>query len=331
MSARIWVLGNGGFGTALATHLHRLGHRVRLWGHDAGYTAEIARTRRNPRYLPECVLPASVEVSSEPVSAADYDLVLAAVPTQHLRAVAERLASFLAGPVPIVSCAKGLEQESGLRPTQVLAEVLAAPELYALSGPCHAEELAAGLPASVVLAGRGSHSDPERIQRLLSGESFRVYLNPDLLGVELCGALKNIVAIAAGIADGLALGDNAKAALLTRGLNEMAVFGEALGAERATFYGLAGVGDLITTAVSPHGRNRALGERIGRGATLAEALATTHKVAEGVWTCRSVLARAGALGVEMPITAAVASVLFDGVPPAEAVRNLMTRELRAEG
>jgi glycerol-3-phosphate dehydrogenase (NAD(P)+) len=328
---KICVLGNGGFGTALALHAHGLGHEVRIWGHDVAYTQEIGRTRKNPRYLPKVVLPSSLVVSSEAELVLDgVDLVLFAVPTQHVRSVAERMKVFLSGEIPMVSCAKGMEIGTGKLPTGILTEVLG-PDFpfFALSGPCHAEEVIEGKPASLVVAGKEEDRLPE-IQGLLSCPNFRLYRNPDPLGVELGGALKNIVAIAAGIADGLKLGDNAKAALLTRGLHEMAVLGTALGARWETFYGLAGMGDLITTGVSPHGRNRALGERIGEGETLEQILATTKKVSEGVWTCKSVRERIPDLGVEMPISCEVHEVLFEGKTPREAVHSLMTRLLREE-
>jgi len=328
---KISVLGNGGFGTALALHSSRLGHEVTLWGHDALYTQEIRDTRRNPRYLPKAALPSEMVVSWDGEEALDgVDLILFAVPTQHIRSVAVSLSQSIPQGVPIVSCAKGMEIGTGKLPTGILEEILGSEApLFALSGPCHAEEVVEGKPASLVVAGKDEARLPE-IQGLLSGPRFRLYRNSDLLGVELCGALKNIVAIAAGIADGLELGDNAKAALLTRGLHEMAVLGTALGAEWETFYGLAGMGDLITTGVSPHGRNRALGERIGKGETLEQILSTTQKVAEGVWTCKSIRERIPQLGVEMPISCEVHEVLFEGKLPQDAVHSLMTRLLREE-
>ncbi|MBL8722826.1 MAG: NAD(P)-dependent glycerol-3-phosphate dehydrogenase, partial [Planctomycetes bacterium] len=270
----IAVLGNGGFGTAMAVSLARGAHRVALWGHDALYTQEIARTRRNPRYLEEVVLPDSVLVTAEGGAALDgAELVLVAVPTQHVRRVLESLRAALPVGVPMVSLAKGLEQATGLRPTEVIREVLgpAAP-VAALSGPSHAEEIARDLPTTVVVASP-AEALVRQLQAALTTRTFRVYRHTDVLGLELCGALKNVMALAAGIADGLGYGDNAKAAILARGIVEMARYGQALGADLRTFHGLAGVGDLAVTAFSRHGRNRAFGERIGRGATLAEALA----------------------------------------------------------
>lgn len=329
---RIAILGNGGFGTAMAVTLARAGHAVAMWGHDAVYTAHIAASRRNPRYLDGVALPDAIRVSNDAGAVLDRcQLVLVAVPTQHLRAVLGAVAPALQADVPLVSLAKGLEQQSGLRPSQVIAGVAGRPErVFALSGPSHAIEIARELPTTVVVAGADAAVLPQ-LQAALQTPVFRVYRNPDLLGIELCGALKNVMALAAGIADGLGYGDNAKAAILSRGLVEMRRYGLAAGADPATFFGLAGVGDLAVTAFSRHGRNRAFGERIGRGETLEQALAASPKVAEGVWTSRVVVAEARARGVDMPIATAVARVLFEGLSPRLAVRELMERDPKAEG
>jgi glycerol-3-phosphate dehydrogenase (NAD(P)+) len=328
---KVAILGNGGFGTAMALTLARAGHAVALWGHDPAYTASIAATRRNPRYLDGVALPDGILVTADERAALrDAELVLVAVPTQHVRAVAARLAPVVPRSARLVSLAKGLEQSTGKRPTQALMDELGGPErIFALSGPSHAEEIAHQLPTTVVVAG---HDDAElqALQAALQTKAFRVYRNHDVLGIELCGALKNVMALAAGIADGLGYGDNAKAAILTRGLVEMQRFGLAAGAEPRTFFGLAGVGDLAVTAFSRHGRNRAFGERIGRGETLAQALAASPKVAEGVWTARVVVEQAALLDVELPIASAVARVLHDGLPPRDAVRALMERDPKAE-
>jgi glycerol-3-phosphate dehydrogenase (NAD(P)+) len=327
---RLAILGNGGFGTAMAIALSRSGHRLTLWGHDADYTAEIARTRKNPRYLEGVDLPPSVLVTAESAAAlAGAEGVLAAIPTQHLRAALASMAAHLPTRVPIVSLAKGLEQGTGERPSQVIAEVAPGRPVLVLSGPSHAEEVVRGMPTTVVLAGT-EDAAVRALQDALATPVLRVYRNPDLLGVELCGALKNVMALAAGIADGLGYGDNAKAAILARGIVEMARYGLAEGADARTFYGLAGVGDLAVTAFSRHGRNRAFGERIGRGETLDQVLASTRKVAEGVWTSRVVVERARQLRVEMPIAEGVRAVLFAGLPAGDAVRALMERDPKAE-
>jgi glycerol-3-phosphate dehydrogenase (NAD(P)+) len=329
---KIAILGNGGFGTAMAIALAKSGHAVSLWGHDAAYTQELARTRLNPRYLEGVALPATVQVGSDGAAClAGAEVVLVAVPAQHIRAVLTSLRPSLPPGVPLVSLAKGLEQQTGLRASQVIGEVVGSPaRAYVLSGPSHAEEIARGLPTTVVLAG-ADEAVVKSLQAQLATPTFRIYRNADIVGTELCGALKNVMALAAGIAEGLGYGDNAKAAILARGIVEMARFGLADGADQRTFFGLAGVGDLAVTAFSRHGRNRAFGERIGRGQTLQQALAASPKVAEGVWTSRVVVARSRQLGVDMPIATAVAAVLFEGMPPKDAVRALMERDAKAEG
>jgi glycerol-3-phosphate dehydrogenase (NAD(P)+) len=328
---RLAVLGNGGFGTAMAIAARRIGHDVTVWGHDPGYTAEIQASRRNPRYLPAGIeVPPGIEFTADPHRAlAGAAIVLVAVPTQNLRAAVGGLVVALPAGVPLVSLAKGLEQQSGLRPSQVLQELCPGHPVLALSGPSHAEEVARGLPALVVLAGAGPE-ERRALQQALSDQHLRVYRNDDLLGVELCGALKNVMAVAAGIAEGLGLGDNAKAAILSRGLVEMMRFGQAEGAKPETVWGLAGVGDLAVTAFSQHGRNRAFGVAIGEGRTLEQVLAATPKVAEGVWTSRVVRRRAEELGIEMPLCEAVCRVLFEGLPPGRAVRELMERDRKRE-
>ncbi len=327
---RVAVLGNGGFGTAMAIAALRAGREVAMWGHDPVYTAEVARTRRNPRYLPDVDIPTAVAISADPAAVlVGAEVVLVAVPTQHLRAVVSGMSAHLRAGAALVSLAKGLEQTSALRPSEVLSAIAPGHPVLALSGPSHAEEVARGLPALVVLAG----ATPEirrALQQALSDQHLRVYRNDDLLGVELCGALKNVIALAAGIAEGIGLGDNARAAILSRGLAEMVRFGVAAGARAETFYGLAGVGDLAVTAFSQHGRNRALGVRIGRGETLQAILASTQKVAEGVYTSRVVRGRAVAMGVEMPLCDAVCRVLFEQLSPVTAVRELMERDRKRE-
>jgi len=328
---RVAVLGNGGFGTALALVAQRAGHEVKLWGHDPEYTRSLAETRENPRYLPGVRLPAEIEISSDaPLVLDGAEAVLVGVPTQHLRSALSGIAPRVPRGAALVSLAKGLEQQTGLRPSQVIREAVGeGPPVLVLSGPSHAEEVGRGLPCAVVLAGEASPA-VAALQQALSGQTFRIYRNQDLLGVELCGALKNVMAVAAGISDGLGFGDNAKAAILSRGLVEMARFGVAEGAALQTFFGLGGMGDLAVTAFSRHGRNRAFGERIGRGETVDQILASTRTVAEGVWTSRVVLARAQELGVEMPICAGVCRVLFEGLSPRLAVSALMERGQKDE-
>jgi glycerol-3-phosphate dehydrogenase (NAD(P)+) len=250
------------------------------------------------------------------------------VPTAYLRSTLERLKPFATPGTPVVSLSKGLEVDTFRRPTEIAAEVLSVTRLAALSGPSHAEEVARGLPTSVVAAS----PDAELagwVQRVVGGDRFRVYTNSDLIGVEIAGALKNVLGIAAGICDGLGFGDNAKAALLTRGLVEMQRFGVAHGADPDTFHGLAGVGDLITTCFSPHGRNRRVGERLGRGEPVAD-VTRGPQVAEGVFTARSVFERVTRAGLDAPICAGVYRVLYDGLPPLDAVQGLLDRPQKGE-
>jgi glycerol-3-phosphate dehydrogenase (NAD(P)+) len=231
---------------------------------------------------------------------------------------------------PVVSLSKGLENLTFLRPTEIIQQVLGSTRTAVLSGPSHAEEVSRGLPTTVVVAS----ADLELarwIQERFNTDRFRVYTNADVAGVELAGALKNVIGIAAGISDGLGFGDNAKAALLTRGVVEMARFGVALGAREQTFFGLAGMGDLITTCVSRHGRNRHVGERLAKGEKLPQILATMNMVAEGIYTTRSVHDRASRLGIEMPITTEIYRVLYEDKDPLTAVRDLMLREPTSEG
>jgi glycerol-3-phosphate dehydrogenase (NAD(P)+) len=327
---KVAVLGNGGFGTAMAVVLHGAGNEVSIWGHDSVYTAAIAATRRNPRYLDGVEIPAAIKVTHDAAAALHgAEIALCAVPTQHIRKVMDELAPHVPTGAAVVSLAKGLEQRTGLRPTEVLAERFGAARVFVLSGPSHAEEVANGVPTTVVLAGIDGARLPA-LQTALSTPTFRIYRNADVLGIELCGAVKNVLALAAGIADGLGYGDNTKAAILSRGIVEMARFGAAQGADQRTFYGLAGVGDLAVTAFSKHGRNRAFGERIGKGATLQQALAASPKVAEGVYTSRVVAEKAAQLGIEMPIATAVARILFEDLSPRDAVRALMERDPKAE-
>jgi glycerol-3-phosphate dehydrogenase (NAD(P)+) len=257
------------------------------------------------------------------------DLIVAAVPSSFLRSILTELSDGVPAGVPFLSVVKGIENGTFDRPSQIIVQSLGERPVAVLSGPSHAEEIARNLPASVVVAGSSMELN-QAIQECLSLESFRVYTNPDAVGVELAGALKNILGIAAGICDGLGFGDNAKAALLTRGLVEICRLGVALGGCEATFYGLAGVGDLITTCYSPFGRNRSVGEWIGRGHALQPILAGMVNVAEGVPTTRSVHALARMRQIDMPITAELHQVLFEGKDPRSAVSDLMVRVPKGE-
>ncbi len=331
MSSQVTIIGDGAMGTLCALLLDANGHRVTLWGHDAAYMAEVARQRENVRFMPGVRIPGGVHVTGDDSCAADADLLVSAVPCQFVRAVWSRLRSYVPSSIPICSITKGIENVTLLRPTEIVADVLGAGRmpLAVLSGPCIAPEVVRRLPAAVVAA-----SDDEalaaRVREMFSTPWFRVYTNTDVVGVELAGATKNVIALAAGILDGLEAGNNCKAALLTRGLVEITRLGRVMGAQPETFAGLAGLGDLVTTCISPIGRNRTAGEQIGRGKSVADVQAETASVIEGIATTRSVMALAGRHGVEMPITAAVHRILFEGQAPLDAIADLMARQPKAE-
>jgi len=313
---------------------------VKMWGYDAAQLAEIARNRENRKFLPGYTLPQSLIFEADDAGImAGAELIVSAVPCQFMRRVWMRLAGHVPAGVPVVSVAKGIENDTLLRPTEILAEILG-PQLKAkdsevktavLSGPTIADELARKLPATACVA-CCDQGLAERIQHTFSDGVpwLRVYTNADILGVEFAAAMKNVIAIAAGIIDGTKLGDNAKAALLTRGLTEITRLGVSMGARPETFAGLAGLGDLVTTCISPKGRNRSFGERVGRGLSVEEAREATESVVEGIATCESVVALARRYKVEMPITEAIYQILFQNKPVKEAVADLMRRELKAE-
>lgn len=327
---QVAVIGDGGMGTLCACLLAERGAEVVLWSAFAEHAAALARDRENRQFLPGVPLPEAVRPTADVGDVPrDADFLVSAVPTPYLRAVFRDLQGRLPE-APIVSVSKGIENDTLCRPSEVLRDVLGGPTLAVLSGPCIAFEVARRMPATVVVAAEDQNL-AETVQDAMGNPYFRVYYNSDVVGVELGGPLKNVIALAAGICDGLELGVNAKAALLTRGLAEITRLGVTLGARRETFAGLAGIGDLITTCVSAHGRNRTVGERIGRGQSLAEVLeAMNQQVAEGVPTTRSVVALADRCGVDMPITREVHEVLFAGKSPRQAMRDLMTRPWRSE-
>lgn len=316
-------------GTACAILLAKSGHDVTLWARRTEAAARIDADRENAKLLPGYAIPKRCHVTADVAEAADADLYVFAVPSKHLRSLLTEIAPRLNPSVPAVSVIKGIEQDTLARPSEIMLDVLGDRPVACLSGPSHAEEIASEMPTSVVVASN-NEGLAERLQTLFATDRFRVYSDDDLVGVELAGALKNVVGIAAGICDGVGYGDNAKAALLTRAITEMTRFGEAVGAHPATFAGLAGVGDLITTCVSNHGRNRAVGERLGHGESLQEILHDTHMVAEGVTTAKSIAEMAKRLNVEMPIVDAVCAVLFGEKSPTEVTDALMTRPPKAE-
>ncbi len=325
------IIGDGAMGTALGLLLAERGLSVTLWGAFPENIDEIRRTCENARYLPGYPLPKAILATADAGEALrGAELIVSAVPCQFIRGVWQRFAGLVPTGVPICSISKGIENETLLRPTQIIEQVLGRGRALAvLSGPSIADEVARRLPASLVAASEDGEL-AERIQQTFSTEWFRVYRQVDVVGVELAGATKNVIALAAGIIDGLGAGDNAKAALLARGLVEITRLGVALGAKRETFAGLAGMGDLFTTCASPHGRNRKAGEMLGRGAKTAEVIRATNSVIEGIPTTRSVVELAARNQIEMPITQQVYHVLFDDKDPREAIRDLMSRQLISE-
>lgn len=340
LSDHVLILGDGQMALVLADAIAQRGLPTRLWSPFPVDAASLRTSRRSPR-LPDMRLPAAVEVTADDEAAfADIGIIISAIPTQFLRAVWSRLglryvAALDSGraSVPVVSVTKGIEIGTGLRPTQVIAEALSLAatdaRLCALSGPSIAAELARRLPATLVAAA-ADEALATRVQDLFRVPWLRIYRLDDVVGVEVAGAAKNVIALAAGMIDGLEAGDNAKSALVARGLAEMARLGAAMGARVETFFGIAGVGDLATTCFSPEGRNRTCGERLGRGEKLDAVLASMKSVVEGVPTTRSLVEVSQRLNVDMPITHAVHAILFDGLAPADAIRGLMMREQKAE-
>jgi glycerol-3-phosphate dehydrogenase (NAD(P)+) len=334
---RIGILGGGGWGTALAIILDSRDHEVSLWVYEPQEAERMSRTHVNETFLPGVPIPERVVITNARAEAVkNADIVVLATPSRALREVAQQTLDesgpHMSAAQAIVIGSKGLEPKTLLRMSEVLSEVL--PEalrsrVVVLTGPSHAEEVARRVPTAVVAA--SSNVPPGLlVQEAFSTECFRVYTNDDVVGVEIAAALKNVVAIAAGICDGLGFGDSTKGALLTRGLVEIARLGEALGARASTFSGLAGMGDLIATAMSRHSRNRRLGEAIGKGMRLEEALAASKMVVEGVGTAHAAVDLARRHGVELPIAEQVRAILYDGKSATMAIRELLTRDLKAE-
>ncbi len=326
---RIFVLGAGAWGTALALVARQAGRHVTLWARDPGFVSTIRAAGENQRYLPGIALPADIVLTAELGAAQASDVVLLVAPAQHLRGLLTLLSPRVPRGVPLVLCAKGIEQRSGLFLHEVIAEAMPGHPVAALSGPTFASEVARGLPTAVTLAcpdaGLGWG-----LVHALGTRTFRPYWQADLIGAEVGGAVKNVLAIACGIATGLALGDNARAALVTRGLAELARLGQALGARPETLMGLSGLGDLILTCGSPQSRNMSLGMALGQGRRLEDILAERHTVAEGVATAQAVQAVAARWGVEMPICQAVNAILHQGVDVSSMLQGLLERPFKAE-
>jgi glycerol-3-phosphate dehydrogenase (NAD(P)+) len=326
------VIGAGSWGTTVAAIVSGNAPTV-LWGRDPEIVAAVAQRHENPGYLPGIRLPDALRATTDLEAAcAAAEVVIMAVPSHGFRAVLEVAAPFVRPDAPVVSLAKGLERDTMLRMSEVVLEVLTGHEprtVAVLTGPNLAIEIAEGQPAASVIACRDAEL-ARRLQLLCMGSRFRVYTNPDVVGCEIAGVLKNVIAIAAGTAAGLGYGDNTQAALITRGLAELARLGAALGGEPLTFAGLAGLGDLVATCTSPKSRNRSVGFELGRGRSLDEIVAETNMVAEGVKSTPAVLALARDAGIELPIAELVGAVLTEGRNPADLVPELMLREAKAE-
>lgn len=327
----ITVLGGGSWGTTLAQHLAQTGYHVLLWLRDTNLAQEIAPRRENVRYLPGIRLDARIQVTTDLERVAGGEgPIISALPSHAVREVLRALADLLRGPRDVLSATKGIEVETGLRMSQILAETLpSGSRIAALSGPSFAREVAREAPTVVVVASQDQALATD-FQVRLSTPAFRVYTNNDLIGTELGGALKNIMAIAAGTSDGLGLGYNARAALITRGLAEISRIGRALGADPLTFAGLSGLGDLVLTCTGDLSRNRTVGLRLGRGERLQNILDSLGMVAEGVKTTAAAHRLARKIEVEMPITAEVFAILYEGKAPRDALMDLMTRAMKHE-
>ncbi|MBI1745790.1 MAG: NAD(P)-dependent glycerol-3-phosphate dehydrogenase [Acidobacteria bacterium] len=329
---RIAVIGAGSWGTALAIILDRLEHQVRLWVRRPELAATIRRQRENTEYLPSCPIPESVFVSSEPEAVLhEAEIVLSVMPSHTVRAVFTVMKPYLKRDMVFVSATKGIENDSLMRMTQVIGDVLGSPPpaLAVLSGPAFALEVVSGDPTAIVLASEDDATS-HMLQRELYGRNLRTYTNRDVIGVEIGGAVKNVIAIAAGVVRGLGFGSNTLAGLITRGLTEITRLVTALGGKAETMAGLAGLGDLVLTCTAQLSRNRSVGVQLGQGKALSEIVGPMRMVAEGVRTTKSTLNLAGRAGVEMPITEQMYSILFEGKSPSLALRSLMERELKGE-
>jgi len=321
------VIGGGAWGTALAIRLNKNGHDTTLWCHRRESADRIVQDRLNP-HLPEVILPSPLAVTSDPSCVTGCSLVVIASPSFPIRSVCQSIAPHLPKEALLVSVTKGIESGSLLRMSQVISQELH-PGVVALTGPSHAEEVASDLPTGL-LAACPDRDKAEAVQNAFMADHLRVYTSPDIVGAELGGALKNVIALCAGISDGLGYGDNTKAMLMTRGLTEIARLGVSLGAARDTFAGLGGIGDLIVTCTSMHSRNRRAGILIGQGHSISDALEKTGGVVEGYYAAKSAMALSQQQGIDMPIVRAAHQVLYENADPREAVHKLLTRQRKTE-
>ena len=330
--AKISVIGSGGWGIALTILLYKNGHDLTIWSFDKREAEELKTTRENKTKLPNILLPEDIKVTDNLKEAVDNkDVLILAVPSKAIRSVSKSLKDIIKDNQIIVNVAKGLEEDTLKTMSDIIEEELKGkkPQVAVLSGPSHAEEVGKGIPTTCVVSAHNKELTLY-LQNIFMNPSFRVYTSPDMLGVEIGGALKNVIALAAGIADGLNYGDNTKAALITRGIKEISLLGVAMGGEQSTFYGLTGLGDLIVTCASMHSRNRRAGILLGQGKTLDEAIKEVNMVVEGVYSAKSALMAAKKYNVEIPIIEQVNAVLFQNKNAAEAVNELMIRDKKLE-
>ena len=328
----ISIIGDGGWGTTLAIHLAKKKYNVKLWGPFPNYVQEVNQTRVNSKFLPEIQIPKNVDVTSKLNEALlDAQMIVFAIPSQYASNVLksiQRTKINLSKKI-FVSVTKGIDTKNLLRISQMTQKELGEIPFAVLSGPTIASEVAKGIPSTAVVASKNPRV-AKTIQTVFNSNTFRIYTNDDVVGVELGGSIKNIIAIACGVCDGLELGSNTKAAILTRGLAEMARLGQVLGAKPKTFAGLSGLGDLVTTCVSPQSRNRCVGEALGKGQSIKEILAQMQMVAEGVETAKAVYELAKKHNVYMPISKEVYNIIYKNKSPSKAVADLMTRKVKAE-
>ena len=327
--ARILILGSGGFGVSLAVMLHKYNHNVCMWSKFPQEIADIRRYGENRKLLPGVPIDLSIELTDNMADGADAELAILAVPSFAVRETAKALGGIIRPNTIVANVAKGFEESTHLRLSQVIAQEIPHNPIVILSGPSHAEEIARNVPTTIVAASAHRES-AEYVQDVLMNTNLRVYVNDDLTGVELGGALKNIIALCAGICDGMELGDNAKAALMTRGLAEIARLGLAMGAKPKTFTGLTGMGDLIVTCTSPHSRNFQAGVQIGRQDSAEIFWKTNKKTVEGVKAAKVIYEESIKKHISMPITEQVYRVLYEGEKPSQAIKLLMARELKSE-
>lgn len=328
--SKVSVIGAGSWGTALAILLEKNGHQVTLWSHREEEAKELAKSREHKSKLPGVEIPEGIEIIGNLESALrEKNVIVFAVPSVVVRSTAKKVAPYVKEGQLIVNVAKGIEETTLMTLTDIIEEEIPGAKGCVLSGPSHAEEVSRGLPTTCVVGAKDKET-AEFLQNIFMSPVFRVYISPDILGIELGGALKNVIALAAGTADGLGYGDNTKAALITRGITEIARLGIAMGAKADTFYGLSGIGDLIVTCASKHSRNRKAGYLMGQGRNMQQAMDEVNMVVEGVYSAKAGLALSQKYKVEMPIIEQVNKVLFEGKAPADAVRELMVRDKKIE-